>query len=226
MAPAYGATPIQVAAVPSTAAAPSPTAPEPAPAVLVHLQSSRLTSIVRVDGPRPTDCVAPCDRELPLAGTYIVEGPGLRPADPFKLEGAPGGRVVVDVSPGFSSRYERGRAVVATSVIGGGLALLGAAAAEVYAAASGQGLPSHAASPHPCESCTVAGVMAISGLVVMVVGGVVGGGVMAANGTSGVSQEASRAPRRELPEQDAVWRQPERSPLPRPTELRLVDLRF
>jgi hypothetical protein len=212
----------RVERIPATAAAPAPPAPVPAsppstttvtseePAVWVHIQSKRAATLERKIG--HDKCDAPCDRWLPLNGSYRIIGPDIHSSGWFPLEGSPGDRVVINVSPGLKSTFKLG------TVIGGaGLlsALVGAYVVDI-ANASGQS--------HPGANA-VGGAFMLGGLAVMAVGG----SLMWANRGSSSSQEVGvPVPAPEPPRREAIWRAPdtiERS-LPQAQELRVLQLKF
>jgi hypothetical protein len=75
---------------------------------VVHLDAHNFPMELQlhtVDGWEPT-CVAPCDQRVNRAGTYRVNGPGLRPSQPFSVP--PGGTLHLEVTPGSAPRYWTG----------------------------------------------------------------------------------------------------------------------
>jgi hypothetical protein len=70
-------------------------------------------------------CYGACDADLPLGFEYRVPGLGDGASDRFVLEGAPGQRVTVDVTPKVSHRG----AMIGLFCAGGGHMLLGGVAA-------------------------------------------------------------------------------------------------
>jgi hypothetical protein len=76
-------------------------------------------------------CDAPCDRSVPLDGTYRVAGPDLVTSNDFQLHGPVGERINVTVDPTTTERRETGKGIL----IGGVVALgTGLTLATVYAA--------------------------------------------------------------------------------------------
>jgi hypothetical protein len=69
--------------------------------VQVHVESTQPALLVALgDGYEAIDaCAAPCDRELPLDRLYRIDGPTIRSSAAFRLEGRPGERIIVHVSP-------------------------------------------------------------------------------------------------------------------------------
>jgi hypothetical protein len=64
-------------------------------------------------------CVAPCDADVPLMGTYRVVDRGMLPSGPLELEAAPGDSVVLDVGVRTYDQYRTGeRLTIASYIIG------------------------------------------------------------------------------------------------------------
>jgi hypothetical protein len=75
---------------------------------VVHIRSPKVETELQVrtqDG-WDTACVAPCNQVLIPEGAYRVNGPGLRPSQPFIVP--PTGRLSLDVNPGSAPRYWAG----------------------------------------------------------------------------------------------------------------------
>ncbi len=92
----------------------TPTASTPAPVetgrVWVHIEGGDgvdLESIItnaapagkRVSNGWATMCTAPCDQEVPLAGSYRLAGDGIRASRTFKLAGKAGDKVYIQADP-------------------------------------------------------------------------------------------------------------------------------
>jgi hypothetical protein len=80
-----------------------------------------------VDGVAVPACVAPCVCVLPRDGTYVIDGPGVRPTKPFMLAPNRYARTTLDVRAGSNLRF--GAGVGATAA--GALAFLGGSVAMV-----------------------------------------------------------------------------------------------
>jgi hypothetical protein len=187
------------------------------PAVLVHIESTRGATLVRKVGAEK--CDAPCDRLLPLNGSYRIIGPDIHSSKWFQLEGSPGDRIVIRVSPGLKSTFRLG------TVIGGAGFLSAGVGALIVDIANAKKASQHqAASWSGADS--VGGAIMLGGLAVMAVGG----SLMWANRTSKGAQEV-QVPTTEAPEpprREATWRGPdllERS-LPQAQQLPVVHLSF
>jgi hypothetical protein len=87
-------------------------------------------------------CDAPCDRSVPLDGTYRVAGPDIVTSGDFQLHGRIGERIDVTVDPTTTERRETGKGILIGGVVAVGTGLTLAtvyAAVGVAAAASNAG---------------------------------------------------------------------------------------
>lgn len=100
-------------------------AQQPAPVVradgasaFVHLESDEAVALEARSGDRAWTfvCGSPCDAPVPLAGEYRIAGSGVRASSPFRIEAAPGARVVINVAAASKAGFAGG--VVLTSVGG------------------------------------------------------------------------------------------------------------
>ncbi len=203
----------------------------PGPTVLVHIDSAYPATLARLgdDEIVVERCTAPCDRNLPLDGTYRIDGPQIRSTWPFQLERpeAPGDRVVLHVSPRLRSTYATAKIVCDVGLVAMGVGfafLVGGALAETSAADANNG------GPAPCAGCTAA---TVGGAVVALAGAVVGtvGAVMGLTNLSSATSQQLETPatqRIELPRQASTWRAPgpAEAALPRATEAPLLHLSF
>jgi hypothetical protein len=151
---------------PTSPAPPQAAAPLTGPTAVVHVETTYDASLVRLgENNEVVDrCPSPCDRALPLQGTYRIDGPQIRSTWPFHLEGAAGQRLVLHVSPSLRSTYATGKTLgnvggVAAG-LGFGVALFGALTATSDADANG-------GSGKACPGCTAA---VVGGGIVMLVG--------------------------------------------------------
>ena len=99
-----------------------------APTVHVHVTSPKPVELERRadDGPGAweTACASPCDRELPTSGEYRVAfGKAEKPGEPFRLDPAIRGAVVLKVQPPSPSTKTAGTVIVVlgSAVAGAGL---------------------------------------------------------------------------------------------------------
>jgi hypothetical protein len=177
--------------------APAPAAPKEGPLVKVHISGDDTVLLDR----RPAGqeawvpaCSAPCDEDLPLGDDYRISGPGLRSSSQFRLEGAPGGRIDVNVNPKTKTSWWVGAGV-------GGMGLV----IDVYAlyfVALGAAMMSQPCSTdyygtHSCGDDRSAGQgLRNVGLVMLIPGtvaAIVGGGMMLANWRTGITQSSSES---------------------------------
>ncbi|MEO8797913.1 MAG: hypothetical protein ABI551_08515 [Polyangiaceae bacterium] len=101
----------------------TPPASTPAPVetgrVWVHIEGGDgvdLESIItnatptgkRVTNGWATMCTAPCDQEVPLAGSYRLAGAGIRASHTFKLAGKPGDKVYIQADPASKGSFVGG----------------------------------------------------------------------------------------------------------------------
>jgi hypothetical protein len=89
-------------------AAPAVAPRPPAAGPLVHLNSNaaELELQLHTQDGWDTACVAPCDQRVSRAGLYRVNGPGIRPSQPFNVPS--NGNLRLDVTPGSGPRYWTG----------------------------------------------------------------------------------------------------------------------
>jgi hypothetical protein len=105
--------------------APSPASSPSGGAVWVHVEGAdgaRLEQDTTGDGDWTAICDAPCDRSLPAGFDYRVAGGGLRASGRVTLQGTPGARETLHVTPASSGWFVAG---VTGMAIGGGTAYVG-----------------------------------------------------------------------------------------------------
>ena len=114
----------QQATQPSTASAPTP---KETGNVWVHIDGADnvdLESVItdaapagkRVTNGWATICSAPCDQEVPLAGSYRLAGDGVRPSRTFKLAGKPGDKVYIQADPASRGGFVGGIVLISVGV--------------------------------------------------------------------------------------------------------------
>jgi hypothetical protein len=211
----------EAAPSPGTPAAPSSpsatTIPTNEPAVLVHIESKYAATLVRKVGDQT--CDAPCDRLLPLNGSYRIVGPKIHSSGWFQLEGSPGDRVVIDVSPGLKSTFTVG------GIIGGAGILAAVIGAYVIDIANVNNTNTGQTGWRSGD--TIGGAMILGGLGVAAVGGV----LMWTNRSSAGAQEVqtpTTEPPAEPPRREATWHAPDAMDrgLPRPQLLPILNFKF
>jgi hypothetical protein len=147
-----------------TAARPALAQPSASPATVhLHIESNRPVVLLReVDAPiaekveeqrgsvdAPSEgtpsrrewslvCESPCDQEVPLAGTYRLDGKGIRATRKFNLEGHPGERMVITVDPTSNSTFVTGIVVGSVGVAAMGVGVLFLSAAFMDSAVGNQ----------------------------------------------------------------------------------------
>ena len=104
------------------------------PMVHVHIDANREVDLFYdrpVDGFRwDKVCSSPCDRDLPLTGEYKIKGDGLTDSNPFHLEGAPGGHIVLEVSNGTKTGVALGGTAIGLGLYGSYIGMLIAVSAR------------------------------------------------------------------------------------------------
>ena len=108
-------------------------------------------------------CAAPCRQRLPRSGVYRIGGEGVRPSASFELTQAPGA-VTLDVQTGSASRQNLATALFiagGAGVIVGGFVLFASRLGDVRPADN---------APSNSRITTVGGVVALSGLVLGLIG--------------------------------------------------------
>jgi hypothetical protein len=186
---------------PPRAAAISPPPPPPGPegSAVVHIEADVPVALDRREGRAWVFvCNAPCDEELPLSGTYRIQGAGVRNSGQFRLNGRPGDHVVLDVSTASKGGFVGGIVVAGVGVV---VLLVGAmvllTVASMDAADSAAGI---ANSSNDGSATTVGWVMLAGGAAATLVGVL----VLTSNTRSKVDQ-ATGVPR---PRNDAWLRVP------------------
>jgi hypothetical protein len=143
-------------------------APPPPPAddgVWVELRASDgAARIERVDSDvvYPV-CAAPCRQRLSRSGVYRIGGEGVRPSASFELTQAPGA-VTLDVQTGSAARQNLATALFiagGAGVVVGGFVLFASRLGDVRPADN---------APSNSRTTTVGGVVALSGLVLGLIG--------------------------------------------------------
>jgi hypothetical protein len=167
-------------------------APVAGPAVLVHIESTDVATLVRLDEDYNVveRCTSPCDRAMPLAGTYRIDAPTLRSSWGFRLASPPEGRVVLRVSPSSRAAYGSGKTLGTAGMIAGGVGLGVALAGAVVATSDADANNGARAS---CPACTVAFVGGASLMVAGIGLGIAGLVLVLSNLSSGVSQSPGPA---------------------------------
>jgi len=197
--------------------------------VVVHVDAVARATLVRLGAHSEVveRCAAPCDRSMLLDGTYRIDGPEIRSSWPFHLEGAPGERVVVSVSPSLRSAYSTGNTVSRVGLVAAGV---GFGAALVGGLAGTSAGDANGGAPAPCPACTASfvggGILMIAGIGVATAGLV----MTLSNLSSGTSERRevpSPAPI-DPPRREATWRAPDawETELPRPAGARLFEVHF
>ncbi len=178
-------------ASPAAVPHPPPPAPKQGPLVRVHITTDQNVLLDRRPEGSETwvpACAAPCDEDFPLADEYRLSGPGLRSTGEFRLQGSPGGRVDLSVSPATKTAWWVGAGV-------GGMGLV----IDVYAlyiALFGSMLenachPGDSYYPRSCSTSSSGTTLRNVGLIMLIPGpaaAIVGGAMMFANWRTGIRQ--------------------------------------
>ena len=201
------------------------------PAVLVHLESTAPVTIVRLAGDNEVleRCAAPCDRRLPLEGTYRIDGTTVRSTWPFQLRGSDGERVVDRVSTELRSDHADAKTLtwIGTAAMSVALVLLVVGVATGVSNADAQ-----TGGGKSCSACTVAAVggvaLGLAGMVVSTIGIVFGISTMNSSAAVRVEPPPSSPPPTGPTRQEGVWHRPEvlESAWGRPANVSLLELRF
>jgi hypothetical protein len=201
------------------------------PAVLVHLESTAPVTLVRLDEDNEVleACTAPCDRRLPLEGTYRIDGTTVRSTWPFQLRGSDGERVVVRVSTKLRSDYQNAKTLMAVGTVAISVALAVLVVAVVVGVSNADAQTGGGKS---CSACSVAevggGVLGLAGMVVSTVGIVRGISNVSSVAALSVEPPASARSPTGAARQEGVWRRPEvlAGAWGRPATVSVLDLRF
>jgi hypothetical protein len=203
--------------------------PARGPGVLVHVESVEDATLARLGENNDVveRCSAPCDRSLPIEGTYRIDGPDIRSSWPFHLDGAPGERVVLSVSPRLRSAYSRGNSLSGAGLVAAGVGFGAALIGGLVGTSAGD---ANGGAPAPCAACTVS---VVGGGVLMIVGiGVATAGlVMTLSNLSSDTTEHREVPLlmpTESPRREGMWRLPDATETawPRSTQAQLLELHF
>lgn len=185
---------------------PSSSTPAPAPApgpegtATVHIEADTPVTLDKREGRSWVfACNAPCDAELPLAGSYRISGQGIRNSAQFKLNARPGDHLVLDVNASSKGAFVGGIVVAGVGVV---VLLVGAmvvlTVAAMDSADSAAGLSN---STNDGSANTVGWVMVAGGAAATLVGVLV-----LANNTRSKVDQATATPR---PRNDAWLRVPQ-----------------
>lgn len=187
--------PVPPPATPPTFAAETPA--RRGPVVVVHIQSAHTVTLERRGGlGADAQCASPCDREMPLDDSYRVVGDGINASPWFNLEGRPGERIVLTVSPGRKAAFYAG------GIIASGGAVVSLVGLTSLAAGANPRSPGLAASGRRGAEL-VGGLLTAGGVGMMVTGCY----LLFTNLKSDSAQEVQ--PRAEPPQREATWREPE-----------------
>lgn len=106
--------------------APTVTGPPAQPKMTtVHLSGTSndvVLQAMHADGTWSTACNGSCDRPVPTAGTYRIDGLGLRASEPFSVEGA---KVSLTVGAASSAAFAGGVTLLVVGILAGGVGALG-----------------------------------------------------------------------------------------------------
>jgi hypothetical protein len=102
------------------AQAPTPPAPTPETRVWVHLDGPGSAILQRQEdnGSWETVCSGSCDRQVPLAGLYRIDGKNVRTSDAFELQGAPGDHIALKVRAADATVHDLGMLGIALGALG------------------------------------------------------------------------------------------------------------
>jgi hypothetical protein len=196
-APLQQTPPAGTAARPAPVAVPAP-APGPQGAAYVHIDADSDIRIERQVGAQWIGmCNAPCDRDLPLDGTYRIAGNGTRNSHVFHLSASrPGDRIIIAVNPASKGGFVGG---IILASIGAPIFLLGGFVLLIVAAVDAS---SRSAQTGPAKAVgwTMFGLGAA---------GIIGGIVLIANNSStGVDQfnEAAKPAKAAFLPGSDVWK--------------------
>ncbi len=191
--------PAAPAAVPLPATAPLAAA-KPAkvgPLVRVHIQSKRGVQLYRQPATGGSGwveaCTSPCDEDMPIGDDYRIAGAGIFQSSDFRLEGAPGSQVVLNIDPGTRNGMLLGGVLAAVGGIVDYISLwvlLAGAAQSSCSSGYYSGSYQSGSCSNDGKGTTAVGLAMLAGGTAAIVGGVI---IMIANGSTGVSQNESTA---------------------------------
>ena len=193
------------------------------PMARLHIESKRTVQVYRQASQENgwyEACSSPCDEDMPLNDEYRISGPGILQSRDFKLDGAPGSRIIVNVDPSYRSTIVIGSVLAAVGglvdYIGLLVAATGAAASHTYCPTSSSYYSSASySSSYSCSSgdrdtgAIVVGAGMLNTGTAMMATGIV---IMIANSSTGISQTESSTSAAKLPldayKREAMWHTP------------------